>query len=148
MSKPMVTACMRSSSESWSPQQQPPHWHSRAGGGAVHSIISGSDLGNNRIVRGLDELRSSPGGTATPPNPRQRCSPSVLKPNAVIIPSRDAVESRQDNPRQTELLFCGRLQVDPEPREPLAGEGLGAFLVVVSCGQREGLAEVSDGIVT
>jgi hypothetical protein len=28
------------SSESWSPQQQPRTWHSRAGGGAVHSIKS------------------------------------------------------------------------------------------------------------
>jgi hypothetical protein len=42
MSKPIVlTACILAPSESWSPQQQPPLWHSRAGGGAVHSITFG-----------------------------------------------------------------------------------------------------------
>src|SRR6266851_5046112 len=39
MSNPIVvTVCMDSSSESWEPQQRPHPWHSRAGGGAVHSI--------------------------------------------------------------------------------------------------------------
>jgi hypothetical protein len=32
---------MLGSSESWLHQQQPYSWHSRAGGGAVHSINSG-----------------------------------------------------------------------------------------------------------
>jgi hypothetical protein len=32
---------MVGSSESWGPQQHPHPWHFRAGGGAVHSIISG-----------------------------------------------------------------------------------------------------------
>jgi hypothetical protein len=42
MSKPIVvTACMSSSSESWSPQRQPILWRLRAGGGAVHSINTG-----------------------------------------------------------------------------------------------------------
>src|SRR5262249_31326351 len=41
-SKPIVvTACMLGSSESWEPQQAPRRWHSRAGGGAAHSIKSG-----------------------------------------------------------------------------------------------------------
>src|SRR6476660_6843630 len=39
MSKPIVLiVCMDSSSESWEPQLFPQPWHSRAGGGAVHSI--------------------------------------------------------------------------------------------------------------
>jgi hypothetical protein len=39
MSKPIVvTLCMARSSESWEPSQGPHPWHSRAGGGAVHSI--------------------------------------------------------------------------------------------------------------
>jgi hypothetical protein len=42
MSRPIVvTACMSSSSESWEPLQRPHPWHSRAGGGAVHSIRNG-----------------------------------------------------------------------------------------------------------
>src|SRR6476619_2877141 len=42
MSRPIVvTACMSGSSESWGPQQHPHPWHCCAGGGAVHSIISG-----------------------------------------------------------------------------------------------------------
>src|SRR5262249_38269843 len=42
ISRPIVlTACMIGSSESWGPQQHPLSWHSRAGGGAVHSINSG-----------------------------------------------------------------------------------------------------------
>src|SRR6266702_4895838 len=32
-----------SSFEPWEPQQRPHPWHSRAGGGAVHSIKSGSE---------------------------------------------------------------------------------------------------------
>src|SRR5215831_18666239 len=41
MSRPIVvTVCMDSSSESWEPYQPPLPWHSRAGGGAVHSINS------------------------------------------------------------------------------------------------------------
>jgi class 3 adenylate cyclase len=38
----VVTVCMDSSSESWEPQLLPQLWHSRAGGGAVHSIKVGS----------------------------------------------------------------------------------------------------------
>ena len=39
ISRPIVvTACMASSSESWEPYRRPHLWHSRAGGGAVHSI--------------------------------------------------------------------------------------------------------------
>src|SRR6185437_348437 len=39
MSRPIVViVCMFGSSESWEPQQSPYPWHSRAGGGAVHSI--------------------------------------------------------------------------------------------------------------
>src|SRR5262249_55444652 len=34
---------MIGSSQSWGPQQHPLSWHSRAGGGAVHSINSGHD---------------------------------------------------------------------------------------------------------
>src|SRR5258708_12098937 len=42
MSRPIVViVCMVSSSESWEPQQRPHPWHSRAGGGAVHSIMNG-----------------------------------------------------------------------------------------------------------
>src|SRR5271169_2801978 len=42
MSRPIVVvACMIGSSVSWEPQQHPLLWHSRAGGGAVHSINSG-----------------------------------------------------------------------------------------------------------
>jgi hypothetical protein len=41
MSRPIVViVCMGSSSESWEPYQRPHSWHSRAGGGAVHSIKS------------------------------------------------------------------------------------------------------------
>ena len=41
ISRPIVViACMFSSSESWELQQHPRLWHSRAGGGAVHSITS------------------------------------------------------------------------------------------------------------
>ena len=35
------TRHIRKPSESWGPQQRPLPWRSRAGGGAVHSIISG-----------------------------------------------------------------------------------------------------------
>src|SRR5580765_4844520 len=46
MSRPtVVTTCMIGSSESWLHQQQPYSWHSRAGGGAVHSINSGLSIG-------------------------------------------------------------------------------------------------------
>src|SRR5208283_5454735 len=42
MSRPtVVIACMASSSESWEPYRRPHLWHSRAGGGAVHSINNG-----------------------------------------------------------------------------------------------------------
>src|SRR5919198_197971 len=41
MSRPIVvTVCIDSSSESWELYQPPLPWHSRAGGGAVHSIMS------------------------------------------------------------------------------------------------------------
>ena len=36
-------ACMSSPSKSWEPKQRPHPWHSRAGGGAVHSITNGSE---------------------------------------------------------------------------------------------------------
>src|SRR5215472_5630276 len=42
MSRPIVViVCMFGSFESWEPQQAPHRCHSRAGGGAVHSIKSG-----------------------------------------------------------------------------------------------------------
>src|SRR5450759_3179883 len=42
ISRPIVViACMIGSSKLWGPYQHPHSWHSRAGGGAVHSIISG-----------------------------------------------------------------------------------------------------------
>jgi hypothetical protein len=42
MSSPIaVIFCMDSSSRSWEPQKAPTPWHSRAGGGAVHSITNG-----------------------------------------------------------------------------------------------------------
>jgi hypothetical protein len=44
MSKPIVViVCMARSSESWEPKQRPHPWHRSAGGGAVHSIKTGSD---------------------------------------------------------------------------------------------------------
>src|SRR6516165_7989424 len=43
MERPIVvTACMPASSDPWPPHRRPPPWHLRAGGGAVHSINSGS----------------------------------------------------------------------------------------------------------
>src|SRR5258705_11421273 len=36
----VVITCIIASSESWGPYQRPHPWHSRAGGGAVHSINS------------------------------------------------------------------------------------------------------------
>src|ERR1700733_4020011 len=43
MSRPIVViVCISSSSESWEPYRRPDLWHSRAGGGAVHSINNGS----------------------------------------------------------------------------------------------------------
>src|SRR5262245_47758371 len=45
MSRPIVvTACMPASSDPWPPHRRPPPWHLRAGGGAVHSIMSGLGL--------------------------------------------------------------------------------------------------------
>src|ERR1700692_1557788 len=42
MSGPIVgIVCRGSASESWEPYQRPHPWHSRAGGGAVHSINNG-----------------------------------------------------------------------------------------------------------
>src|SRR5918995_3821541 len=50
MSRPMVViACMVGSSESWEHQQHPHPWHSCAGGGAVHSIMSGKGAGRNGL---------------------------------------------------------------------------------------------------
>ncbi len=43
-----MTVCMDSSSESWEPQQPPLPWHSRASGGAVHSIKADSWATNLR----------------------------------------------------------------------------------------------------
>src|ERR1039458_6799489 len=41
MSRPIVViVCMLGSSKLWEPQPQPHSWHSRAGGGALHSINS------------------------------------------------------------------------------------------------------------
>src|SRR5258705_2134411 len=43
ISRPIVViVCMAHSSESWKPELLPQLWHSRAGGGAVHSIKLGS----------------------------------------------------------------------------------------------------------
>src|SRR6476660_9826271 len=54
MSRPtVVTTCMLGSSESWLHQQQPYSWHSRAGGGAVHSINSGHQERHTSLIRGL-----------------------------------------------------------------------------------------------
>src|SRR6516165_1636318 len=64
MSRPTVIACMFSSSDSWELQQHPRLWHSRAGGGAVHSIRSGHAtttlLDLIRIIFGLTGLAVSP----------------------------------------------------------------------------------------
>src|SRR4026209_2386872 len=65
MSRPIVViVCMVSSSESWGPQQHPHPWHSRAGGGAVHSIRSGhpDDETRNRKME-LSPLDASLWGT-------------------------------------------------------------------------------------
>src|SRR6266404_605336 len=52
MSNPIVViVCMESSSEPWEPFQRPHRWHSRAGGGAVHSINSGSRRSTNCTAR-------------------------------------------------------------------------------------------------
>jgi hypothetical protein len=53
MSRPTVIACMFSSSDSWKLQQHPHLWHSRAGGGAVHSIKSGHRLLLDHFVGAL-----------------------------------------------------------------------------------------------
>jgi len=55
-----VTACMASSSESWEPYRCPHLWHSRARGGAVHSINNGlSHCKNFRCPRlAPDMIRS------------------------------------------------------------------------------------------
>ena len=42
--------CMDSSSESWEPQAAPTQWHSRADGGAVHSITTGLTRRNNGLT--------------------------------------------------------------------------------------------------
>src|SRR6266567_1604144 len=61
MSRPtVVIICMLGSSESWLHQQQPSSWHSRAGGGAVHSITSGHSVqlwSRGRLRCGLHEAR-------------------------------------------------------------------------------------------
>src|SRR5215469_18815456 len=44
---------MLGSSESWEPQQAPRRWHSRAGGGAVHSIKSGHMQCSKKSCAGL-----------------------------------------------------------------------------------------------
>src|SRR6185437_1865773 len=59
MSRPtVVTTCMIGSSESWLHQQQPYSWHSRAGGGAVHSINSGHFTRHLSINRKAASRRS------------------------------------------------------------------------------------------
>src|SRR5260370_24620181 len=69
MSRPIVViVCMDSSSESWEPQQRPHPWHSRAGGGAVHSIMNGLMRRSKRHLYSitLSARPSSEGGTARP----------------------------------------------------------------------------------
>src|ERR1700682_4994624 len=62
MSRPIVViVCMGSSSESWEPYQRPHPWHSRAGGGAVHSINNGrcENSLNNLVGAGEQRWRNS-----------------------------------------------------------------------------------------
>src|SRR6267154_5449449 len=69
MSKPtVVIVCMTRSSESWEPQQRPHPWHSRAGGGAVHSIMNGLIRRSKRHLYSitLSARPSCEGGTARP----------------------------------------------------------------------------------
>src|SRR5262245_21715022 len=70
---------MIGSSESWGPQQHPLSWHSRAGGGAVHSINSGH--GSSALV--------SP-KTAT-------CSTNFI-----------GVEGEQNEKSDFHCFYCGR----------------------------------------
>src|SRR5271155_335652 len=58
MSRPIVViACIPGSSESWELQQHPHLWHSRAGGGAVHSIRSGySRLAWSELYRNFKDI--------------------------------------------------------------------------------------------
>src|ERR1700682_1188310 len=58
MSRPIVViVCMGSSSESWEPYQRPHPWHSRAGGGAVHSINIGPSSLLDHLVGKGEQLR-------------------------------------------------------------------------------------------
>jgi hypothetical protein len=50
--------CIGCSSESWEPQPAPTPWHSRAGGGAVHSIRSGLRTASRFLVHESDKARS------------------------------------------------------------------------------------------
>jgi hypothetical protein len=62
ISKPIVViVCMACSSESREPQQRPHPWHRCAGGGAVHSISSGSSLLTNidHLVGEREKRRSA-----------------------------------------------------------------------------------------
>jgi hypothetical protein len=58
ISRPIVViTCIIASSESWGPYQRPHPWHSRAGGGAVHSINSGhSRAGPLKAPHGPDPV--------------------------------------------------------------------------------------------
>src|SRR5258705_7172676 len=50
----VVITCIIASSESWGPYQRPHPWHSRAGGGAVHSINSGHRLPNRPCPKSVE----------------------------------------------------------------------------------------------
>ncbi len=54
MSRPIIVIICVGSSESWEPEQRPHPWHSRAGGGAVYSIISGHIHGSILAVDEAD----------------------------------------------------------------------------------------------
>ena len=95
MGRPIVvTVCMDSRSESWEPQLPPQPWHSRAGGGAVHSIKLRSPRARNREVRfALENRRGQPGPVALrgdPPqvsNDLEQLGCAVRAPFAKVMPS-------------------------------------------------------------
>jgi hypothetical protein len=72
MSRPIVlTVCINSSSESWELYQPPLPWHSRAGGGAVHSI-------NSDLTRRSKRHRYSITSSARPSNGSGNVMPRAL----------------------------------------------------------------------
>src|SRR6478672_9227976 len=65
MSRPIVViVCMGSSSEPWEPYQRPHPWHSRAGGGAVHSINSGHHASGLPLPKSADTVAKVENRTA------------------------------------------------------------------------------------